>query len=385
MNVPHYASAAAKLLRHYLPNAEGGSGDRERGIATLERAILARARRRRTQWLSGALLSAASIALAVGLIRRSASIDAPRQVSIQGSPSGRGAALRTGERAQPLPERAEVASGQRIETAQEGGASLKLSTGTSIELADSTSFRVDSQGMTEHFSLERGQLSAHVAKLSQGQRFIITMPDAELEVRGTRFRVQVLDRGSNCGAGSRTRLEVSEGVVEVRAAGLTVSVVAGQRWPTDCTDSATGLLPVTSVGSSQMVPPSRVQRRDSARFSTGAAAHQGHDAAAATPAHADAAAAELPERGSALTEANDLFAEGVALRRKGDAPAALRTFLALIARFPASPLAENARVERMRILASTHDPLAQHEAELYLSRYANGFAASEARRLTVGP
>src|SRR6187551_3514672 len=89
------------------------------------------------------------------------------------------------------------------------------------------------------------------------------------------------------------------------------------------------------------------------------------------------------EQKSTLTEANDLFAAGVALRRQGDSEGALRSHQALIVRFPASPLAENALVERMRILSRARDARARHEAELYLSRYPRGFAANEARTLTV--
>jgi len=384
MNVPQYASTAAKLLRRFLPTAQTTIvADRQRGIATLERAMLARARRRRLQRLGATLAAAASILLAVSLVRWTrASSDRGQRVSIQGSPAGRGAALRTGEHAQPLAERAELAAGQRIETAQAGGASLKLSTGTSMDLSDSTSFRVDSQGTTERFTLERGRLSAHVAKLALGQRFIVATPDAELEVRGTRFRVQVLDGGEACGAGSRTRLEVSEGVVEVRASAKTTTVTAGQGWPADCARQPHRPTPTPSAWSA--LPTSEHSRMHESPPSPPPLGRREHEAGTERP-KVDGFAPRLADGSSALTEANDLFAEGVALRRQGDTGGALRSFRALIVRFPSSPLAENALVERMRILASTRDPRVRREAELYLSRYPKGFAANEARPLTVAP
>jgi TolA-binding protein len=248
-----------------------------------------------------------------------------------------------------------------------------------MDLSGSSSFRVDSQGTTEHFTLERGRLSAHVAKLAIGQRFIVATPDAEIEVRGTRFRVQVLDQGEICGAGARSRLEVSEGVVEVRAADKTTSVSAGQRWPADCARAAPGLAPA-AVSEPPALPVSTRPRISEAARSPAAASRRPNGSS-----QVDDSASHAREPDSTLTAVNDLFAEGVALRRKGDSEGALRAYQAVIARFPSSPLAENALAERMRILASRHDPRAAREADQYLSRYPQGFAASEARALTVAP
>jgi outer membrane protein assembly factor BamD (BamD/ComL family) len=86
-----------------------------------------------------------------------------------------------------------------------------------------------------------------------------------------------------------------------------------------------------------------------------------------------------------LAQQNDLFAEGIALHRQGDVAGALRVFQSLVARYPASPLAENAFVERMRLLSSSHDPRARAEAERYIARYPRGFAVKEANRLAGVP
>jgi outer membrane protein assembly factor BamD (BamD/ComL family) len=80
-----------------------------------------------------------------------------------------------------------------------------------------------------------------------------------------------------------------------------------------------------------------------------------------------------------------LFAEGVALRRRGDVAGALRAYQDLIAEFPSSPLAENAMVERMRLLSTSERARAREEARRYLRRYPRGFALEEARRLTDEP
>lgn len=358
MNVPRYAALAAQLLGRHLPQAQPVSGDRERGIATIERAMLARARRRRVMWLSGTLAAAATVILAVqaGRLLSAPPAGNDRLVAIAASPAGRGAALHARDGQRPLEDRAAMGAGQSIETPSDGGASLRLSTGTSMDLAGNTSFRVDSQGAIERFSLQRGELTAHVAKLGAGQRFIVTTPDAEVEVRGTRFRVDVLEAGEACGNGSRTRLEVTEGIVEVRQAGTAVSIRAGQSWPADCAEK-----PGKAAGV-QSPPPTESTR--GAAFAPGPSAS---------------------DRASSLAPQNDLFAEGVAKRRQGDVSGALRAYQEFIRRFPRSPLAENAAAERMRLLAMNHDPRARDEARGYLSRYPRGFAAKEARELAAIP
>jgi outer membrane protein assembly factor BamD (BamD/ComL family) len=91
------------------------------------------------------------------------------------------------------------------------------------------------------------------------------------------------------------------------------------------------------------------------------------------------------ERDSSLTAPNDLFQEGVALRRQGDASGALRAYQALLTRFPGSPLVENAMAERLRLLAKTGDARASAEARRYLERFPHGFAANEARAMVAKP
>jgi ferric-dicitrate binding protein FerR (iron transport regulator) len=368
MNTPRYAAGAAKLISKHLPRAAPAPVERERSIATIERAIRARTRRRRWLGVGSSLAIAAALVLAVQIDRSRRHPEPSPRVLITVSPSGDGAALQAGDIAQPLSPRAALQAGQRIETPANGGAALQLSTGTSLALAGSSAFRVDSQGAIEHFSLLRGELSARVAKLTAGQRFIVATPDAEVEVRGTRFRLNVLSQAESCGAGTRTRLEVTEGVVEVRASGKAIEVKAGEYWPVDCSAGSAQETSVTPEPAAQESAPSAKR------------------AARTTGATAPASDAERTlERASALAAANDLFAEGVAKRRQGDVSGALRAYQELLTRFPRSALAENALVERMRLLASTGDPAKVGEAKRYLARYPHGFAIKEARELTGEP
>jgi len=357
MNTPRYAAAAAKLLAKREHALLSVPDERERGVATIERAMQARSRRRGAYGALATLTAAAAVVLAVVGASHLRDRAKTPLVAINVSASGAGAALRAGDHAEPLAQGALLGAGQRIETPIDGGASLQLSTGTAMTLAGSTSFRVDSHGALERFSLQRGELSAHVAKLTAGQRFIVATPDAELEVRGTRFRVHVLEQAEACGQGSRTRLEVTEGIVEVRRSGVSALIKAGQQWPSDCAST-------TETAHNEHRTPAPVQLPAPTN-------HEPRPAA--------------PDRASGLAQQNDLFQEGVALRRQGDVSGALRAYQELIARYPKSPLAENALVERMRVLAKSHDARARDEARLYLSRYPRGFAASEAKQLSAKP
>lgn len=369
MNTPHYAAAAAKLLNKRVTSTQAIPDEQARGIETIERAMQARLRRRRMQGAVAVLAAAAGLVLAVQTVRQfSPAAAAGTLVAIDVSPAGRGAALRAGDRAEPLAERAQLGAGQHIETPPDGGASLKLSTGTAMDLAGSTSFRVDSQGALERFSLQRGELSAHVAKLTTGQRFIVATPDAEVEVRGTRFRLNVLDHGETCGNGTRTRLTVTEGLVEVRSSDRSTMVRAGEQWPSDCAPAGKG-------EAEQAEPASELRRQSPEPKSRGSMPGDATAQASGTAA----------ERSSTLAQQNDLFQEGVALRRLGDVSGALRAYQELVTRFPRSPLVENAMVERMRLLAKSHDARARSEAERYLRRYPRGFAAKEAQALTAEP
>jgi hypothetical protein len=372
MNTPRYAAAAAKLLSKNLPTAGVAWGDAARGVATIERAMRQRARRRRLGIATacGAAAAAAALLLAIG---HYGTLDrGTESVSINVSPAGKGAALGAGSGEQPLSAHAVLESGQHIETPLGGGASLQLSTGTAMDLAGLTAFRVDSQGAVQHFSLQRGELAAHVAKLHAGQRFIVATPDAEVEVRGTRFRLSVLEQGATCGAGTRTRLDVTEGVVQVRArGGETIDVRAGQSWPADCREE-----PAPSATPTSTVAAAPAQ-------STVAPHHSAPQVARLAPSAPSTAPALASERGSDLTPQNDLFSEAVSQKRSGNVSGALRTFDQLIARYPNAALAENALVERMRLLGGSSQGRA--EARRYLQLYPHGFAAAEAQKLAGMP
>jgi hypothetical protein len=176
--------------------------------------------------------------------------------------------------------------------------------------------------------------------------------DTEVEVRGTRFHVEVVDPAHTaCAGGVVTRVAVSEGVVVVRHGGVEASVAAGDVWPKGCA-TAIAIAPEAGAGSGA-THPARIARSP----------------------------VEAPARASDLAGQNDLFAQGKAAWRRGDGSGALAAYDHLLARYPGGQLAEYAWVERMRVMRSIAPDRAPASAREYLARYPAGFARPEAEAL----
>jgi hypothetical protein len=106
--------------------------------------------------------------------------------------------------------------------------------------------------------------------------------------------------------------------------------------------------------------------------------------AAGRPTDMKSAAVAPGATASTLAEQNDLLTSAVAARRRGDAHAALAALDRFLVLYPASPLAEGAAAERMRLLHSVAPSRAVVAARDYLARYPNGFARTEAEGIVAG-
>lgn len=214
--------------------------------------------------------------------------------------------------------------------------------------------------MTQLVRLDAGSIELHVAKLAADRRFEVRTPDAEVEVRGTRFTVAIAPPDGQCGGGTVTRVVVTEGVVAVRFRGVEARVAAGEQWPGGCirTASVAALAAVTSRRVVQSAPLAAPVERPSL--------------------------APPPPPSSTLGEQNDRFAEAVAARRRGDAQAAVAAFDRFLSRYPSSPLVESATVERVRALAAIDPSRAASAARAYLAGYPEGFARAEAEAIVAG-
>jgi hypothetical protein len=374
MNSPRYARIAARLFARETPaQVEATTEQRAESIDAIERALVAKKRRRTRRVWAWATSSAAAVAL-VGYggfreLARPAPVTSPI-ISAIVRPSGNGAAIVSGNGTAPLIGMASLAQGGRLVAGNSGGATVRLSTGTELAVQHDTNVEFESAGPVERFFLTQGVLQAKVAKLGKGERFIVRTPDAEVEVRGTVFQVALVDPDASCAGGARTRVNVSEGVVEVRSVGGTFYVHPGEAWPAHCAvaslvASVAIQAPPTIRKSPTVAPADRVRTAD----------------AQGAPSQAQALAKEA----SSIAQQNELFAEASSAHRQGDNARALSAFEQLMARYPASPLAESAAVQRMHLLQTSDPTAAQNAARQYLAHYPQGYARNDAERLLVQP
>jgi ferric-dicitrate binding protein FerR (iron transport regulator) len=354
---PRYAFLARRLLVRRdvaAPAVAPDARERASSIAAIERAIEVAGRRRRLQRVAtGAAAAAAVVACALGSARfvaqraettRTAAANGP--VQIVAHPMAGGASLMGPEGQAPLVEGRALASGSRIVTPPNGRATLSFSTGTTASLGEGADLSIEEQGGSQTLRLAGGSVDLHVAKLSAGQRFVVDTMDTEVEVRGTRFRVELADPSPSCGNGVATRVAVTEGVVVVRHAGVESRVDAGESWPKGCaapTGAPTAGTPGAWAGAG--------------RYAKGAKA------------------------ASDLASQNDLFADGTKAWHRGDAQGALAAFDQLLSKYPNGPVAETAWVERIRVLRAVAPERAAASAREYLARYPSGSARPEAEAL----
>jgi ferric-dicitrate binding protein FerR (iron transport regulator) len=359
-----YAFEAAKVLAAVR---EGGvappsAQSRESAIAALA-ATMGDRRRAQRQRRAVGLFVAAAAGLALGLV-------GVRRLSVEGVTTvvatqvGAGARLFRAGQAGVLDEGGQVASGDRV-AAGGAGLSMRLSTGTTLKVEAASELQIVEAGPAMRLALLKGAVQAKVAKLHQGERFVVATPDAEIEVRGTSFRLTAGAADTICDEPSSTRLEVFEGMVAVRRGSAVTLVGAGSVWPSGCQRRPQVTPLPTPASAAKIVEAPRLRR-----------------SVAMSPAPPPPRA---PEPESTLAQQNDLFARAVAARRSGDRQGALERFFELERRFPSSPLGEASMVERMRLVTSRDREAGRAVAREYLARYPDGFARAEARALGAEP
>jgi ferric-dicitrate binding protein FerR (iron transport regulator) len=317
-----FAEQAATTL------ARAGVGAEEMDAATDDRIVLAmkaalrtRARRRMQRRVAiglGVVALAAGVVLAVSRSSPHADVvatpvaSAPTRVPSAVARAIRGDVLRvTKAGSTSLAVGGEVDIGDRIVALQDAALELGLPTGTRLSLEGGGDVTLLGDAPTQVLGLAAGSMRAEVVKLQAGERFIVRTSDAEVEVRGTTFRIGFAIPDPNCGHGTTTRVNVDEGVVTVRASGHEWTVSAPDSWP-ECTPAA----PPSGTPSALAVSPPK------------------------------------PRRTSDLAAQNDLFDQAMAAKRRGDRAVAIGLFDRLLTTYPASPLAEQAFSERAKLIAA---------------------------------
>lgn len=355
---------------------------RDAAIAKIEEALRARARSRRRARMVTVFAAAAAVLLLAGgaavAVRRSTTAEQAKAPDLGrvSDPQGGVTALRDG-RPEALVQGARIGEGTELVTAAGSEAHLDFDSGSRVSLGSSARVRLVEQSSKKRFALTTGSLTAKVAKLGANERFVVATPDAEIEVRGTAFRVSVVTPVPSCEGGTPTRLVVDEGVVVVRHAGREERVAAGGKWPACATMPTTAAANATSPAVAPPAPaaPPPASPQGSTIAANGASTHAG--GGAARPA---------PDSSSRLAEQNDLFDEAMRAKRSGDLSGAMAKLERLRSTYPGGPLAESAEVERMRILASTNRAQAAQAARDYLKRRPSGFARAEAEAIvSAGP
>ncbi|MES1164972.1 MAG: FecR domain-containing protein [Verrucomicrobiota bacterium] len=272
---------------------------------------------------------------------------------------------------EPGGSRVVVAAGTRLAAPESGPLRLASADGTELTLEPGGTLSVIELGPTRRFALTRGAVLAHVSKLGSGERFIIDTADVEVEVHGTRFRVAVSPGPfSSPNVRAPTKVSVSEGVVAVSGPTLRVFLFPGDEWPTvDPPAARSPSLPGRGAASGARA--------------VGVGISRGVAGPRPALARADDPSGTKVGKGppAALQAQNDRFMAGVFAKRNGNDGEALRQFERFIRTYPNSTLAESAVVERMRLLSAKSAWAATAAAADYLSRYPDGFARAEARRL----
>jgi ferric-dicitrate binding protein FerR (iron transport regulator) len=339
----------------------------EAAIAEIARELEA-ARARRRRWAAGlvALAVAAAVSVASTALLRGGAPAADAATAAAGFVSG-GVMLVRGDQGATLATGAGIRKGDRIVASAGGAATLRLRKATELRATRGADVLVAEQGAVQIYDLRAGTVDMRVTKLEPGERFVVRTSDAEVEVRGTEFRVDV---GEVC-AGTTTRVTVREGTVVVRHGDRESRVTANEHWPAGCGERTSAL-----STSSVMPPPSPAT--PSPALTSPPPSPVPSSAAAPPPEPPRAAPSDLSEQ-------NRLFAEAMAAKRRGDAPGALSALDRLVTGYPRGPLAESAYVERMRVLASADRRRAAEAARTYLSRYPKGYARDEARALSSSP
>ena len=220
------------------------------------------------------------------------------------------------------------------------------------------------RGVAEELvALEDGAVRFSVRHLEIGERFLVRTRDAEVEVRGTIFRVEAR-------LGQIRAVAVTEGRVEVRFAGTVTLLAAGESWSPGAPASRHA-----AVGMPQSKAETAGVRSPVAALSAESRPAEPEPSAESQPA---TAAAPSAERTAA-------FGEAVRMFERGDYGAAAGRLEAFSTAHPSDSRAEDA--EFLAILALKRAGRASEAAALarrYLERRPNGYRRAEAEAIAAG-
>ena len=396
MTAPKLARAAAKLLAEEEIDARAPSTDeRDRTVDAIKVELARSAQRgRRRRWaLPLVSVAAAVLLLGIGAAtwfrRGTGSVAAvppsnrPDANAAVVADTVRGTVFveKNGERV-ALRSSAVLARGSKV-VAMDGEAILVLRSGSKIDVEHATTASLVEDGETELVDIERGAVTSTVTKRGATQRFIVRTPDAEVEVRGTVFRVSRLE-DPQCGV--QTRVHVDEGRVMVRAAGQDgATLEPGGDWVSRCVTAqppaATASASAAATAATAGTASTAATAATAGTASTASLPSSRPAPTAAVTATAPATASSRTLASSELAAQNALFADAMASKTRGDTASALTSLDFLLQKYPRTPLREAAEAQRMNLVAGTDRARAVGLAQGYLIRYPHGFARADAEKI----
>jgi TolA-binding protein len=227
-------------------------------------------------------------------------------------------------------------------------------------------------GEVTRLRLSSGSAAFQVQKIEQRQRFLLLLPDGEIEVHGTRFLVEIYE-------GHTSRVSVTEGVVALRLQSQAERLLhAGEGWtrPEPTADSLPDSPPdISQRGEVTPAPsllPSPNLRGDRPR---------------SVESHTDKVPVSQPtnvptEEGRPTV---DSFAVGVSAFEAGDYRSADRSLRRFLVEAPSDPRTEDASFLLALARARSGDKQgAAQLAQKYLTQFPSGLRRKEAEGLLNG-
>ena len=248
-----------------------------------------------------------------------------------------------------------------LQTSARSSAAVATTQGVAVQVQAATRVRFEpTSGGPGHerLGLVFGRIDVDVPEDGRQREFTVQTPQATVIVHGTRFTVEVAR--SQPDRELQTTVRVERGRVEVRGRRGTAMLAAGTSWSSrDQSQPAVRAPALPQPAASTQLPEQPL-----------------------VVAGASRAPSAVP---SSLAQQNAIYARAMQAKQRGDDDRVLRELDILMQRYPDSPLAPDARVERFRALKRLgRTAEAARSARRYLAEQPDGFAREEARDVALG-